>query len=277
MHPAASSLSAVRKLFVCNSVIKTPSFFHRLNRKETLSYTAEKDIFLLKMLFKGFPKQNISMNNYKIKPDIREQVINKGLNFPSDEELVMLVLGSGTKNIPIEALSKKVLNVLDGTNDENRVTALMKIKGMGTGKALAIAAALELGRRRTGYLQAVIQHPKDVIPYIKHFSITSREHFICITLNGAHEIIQIRVISVGTVNRTMIHPREIFTEALVEHAAAIIVCHNHPSGNCEPSPDDIKTTGTLIKAADILGVPLLDHIIINKQTYFSFLENKILF
>jgi len=216
------------------------------------------------------------MENTK-KPDIREQVLQKGLSFPSDRELVMLVLGSGTKRVPVEKLSARVISALDEANRETIVPKLLEINGIGTGKALAIAAAIELGRRKTCHLQAVIRHPKDLVPYIKHYSMQPKEHFICATLNGAHELIQIRVVSIGTVNRTLIHPREIFGEALVEHAAAIIVCHNHPSGNCDPSPEDIETTQTLLKAAKIIGVPLLDHIIINRDTYFSFLEHALLF
>ncbi len=211
------------------------------------------------------------------KPDIREQVLKKGLIYPSDQELVMLILGSGTRRMPVEMLSHRVIKALDSANTETIISQLLKINGIGNGKALAIAAAMELGRRRTNHLQAVIKHPKDLVPFIRHYSIEKKEHFLCATLNGAHEIIQIRLVSVGTVNKTLVHPREIFCEALTEHAAAIIVCHNHPSGNCEPSNEDIETTKILIQASKILGISLLDHIIINKDSYFSFLEHNLLF
>lgn len=88
---------------------------------------------------------------------------------------------------------------------------------------------------------------------------------------------QIRVASVGTINRTLVHPREIFSEALVENAAAMIVCHNHPSGSCEPSREDVETTQTLIEASRIIGISLLDHIILDRDSYFSFLEHGLLF
>ncbi len=211
------------------------------------------------------------------KINIREQVLEKGLLFPSDDELVMLILGKGTRATPITVLAKNVISTLNSSNNENRIKKLLKINGMGNSKALAIAAAIELGRRRTCHLQAVVQHPSDIVPFVKNYALCTKEHFICITLNGAHEIINIRVISIGTINKTVIHPREIFADALKENAAAIIVCHNHPSGNVEPSSDDIATTETLIQCSDFLGIPLIDHIIVNKNSYFSFLENNILF
>jgi DNA repair protein RadC len=211
------------------------------------------------------------------KPDIREQVLKHGLSYPSDEELVMLILGSGTKTTPVRKLSHDVMQALYNSNAEGIMQSLSAVKGMGTSKSLAIAASLELGRRRSIHLHSVVRQPKDVVPFIRNYSVLSREHFICVTLNGGHEIIQIRVASVGTINRTLVHPREIFSEALMENAAAMIVSHNHPSGTCEPSEEDIETTQTLIAASRIIGISLLDHIILDRDSYFSFLEHNLLF
>jgi DNA repair protein RadC len=211
------------------------------------------------------------------KPDIREQVLKHGLSYPSDEELVMLILGSGTKAVPIRKLSHNVMQALYNSNTENIMQNLSTVNGIGTGKSLAIAASLELGRRRSIHLHSVVRQPKDVVPFIRNYSVLSKEHFICVTLNGGHEIIQIRVASVGTINRTLVHPREIFSEALMENAAAMIVSHNHPSGTCEPSDEDIETTQTLIAASRIVGISLLDHIILDRDSYFSFLEHNLLF
>lgn len=217
------------------------------------------------------------MKSANAKPDIRELVLKHGLSYPSDEELVMLILGSGTKGHPVRKLSRDVVNTLNDTNIEDMVNALSAVKGIGTGKSLAVAAALELGRRRSCHLRSVVRQPKDVVPYVRSYSVLSKEHFICVTLNGGHEIMQIRVASVGTINRTLVHPREIFSEALVENAAALIVCHNHPSGSCEPSREDVETTQTLIEASHIIGISLLDHIILDRDSYFSFLEHNLLF
>lgn len=211
------------------------------------------------------------------RPDLREKAIIHGIEFPFDEELVMLILGTGTKDMPVHQMAVKIIETLDASNSDNVVENLLKINGVGSGKALAIAAALELGRRRNNHLKAPISSPSDVVPFVRNYAVSQKEHFLLITLNGGHEIIQIHVVSVGTLNRTLIHPREIFSEAIRENAAAIIVCHNHPSGNSQPSDDDVETTRGLIAAAQIMGIELLDHIIVDCESYFSFMEHQLLF
>ena len=216
-----------------------------------------------------------SMSNFK--PNVRELTMKHGLSYPSDTELVMMILGSGTKDISVTQLSKSVVNKIYESNNDDIIQNLLSIRGMGKGKALAIAAAIEFGRRRNCHHNAKIINPCDVIPFVRSYSLNSQEHFICITLNGGHEIMQVRVVSVGTIDKTIVHPRELFSEALKENAAAIIVCHNHPSGDCRPSEEDIVTTETLIEASHILGIALLDHIIFDKTNYFSFVEHGLLF
>ena len=212
----------------------------------------------------------------KRKPNVRELVLKNGMQFPSDEELVMLLLGSGTKKVHVEQLASRVISAINDCNAENRIDALKKIEGIGETKALLIAAALELGRRKSAHLHAVINKPRDIVPYVQHYSMQPKEHFICATINGARELLNIRVISIGTINRTLIHPREIFSDAVAEHASGIICCHNHPYGPCLPSQADCDSTDVLRQAADILGITFLDHIIITQDTYFSFLEHGLL-
>lgn len=209
--------------------------------------------------------------------NVREKVLEHGISYPFDEELIMLIIGSGTKGTPVDVLSKQISDVLLEANSDEVVEKLLKIKGVGISKAIAIAAALELGRRKFVHLKAVIRTPNDLIPFVRNFAVSNREHFLAVTLNGGHEIIQIHVVSVGTLNKTIIHPREVFSEAIRENAAAMIVCHNHPSGNCTPSQEDIETTSVLIKASKIIGIELLDHIIIDCENYFSFVEHDLLF
>ncbi|MBR1911947.1 MAG: DNA repair protein RadC [Treponema sp.] len=209
-------------------------------------------------------------------PDIRELTLKNGISYPSDSELLMLMLGSGIQNMPIQELSKKVMSVMNLSNQDNLIKNLKDIKGMGTSKTLAVAAALELGRRRNAYLKAVINKPHDIIPYIQHYAMENKEHFICTSLNGAHEILKIRVISIGTIDKTLIHPREIFSDPIAEHASAVICSHNHPYGACMPSKADIESTKAIKNAADILGIAFLDHIILTKSDYFSFLEHEML-
>ena len=212
----------------------------------------------------------------KIKPDVREKALEHGFSFLFDEELVMLILGSGTRQMPVELMAEKIMDVLYDYDAEEVVENLLQLKGVGLGKALAVAAALELGRRRSCHLRAPIKSPCDIVPFVKNYAVCDKEHFLLVTLNGGHEIIQIHVITVGTLNRTLIHPREVFSVAMKDNAAAIIVSHNHPSGNCQPSEEDIEVTETLRKVSVIMGIELLDHVIVSRESYFSFLEHKLL-
>ena len=212
----------------------------------------------------------------KIKPDVREKALEHGFSYLFDEELIMLILGSGARGLPVEYMAERIAEVLDDCDFEDAVENLLRVKGVGQGKALAVAAALELGRRRSNHLRAPIKSPCDIVPFLKNYAVSEREHFLLVTLNGGHEILQIHVITVGTLNRTLIHPREVFTTAMRDNAAAIIVSHNHPSGNCQPSEEDIAVTETLEKVSVIMGIELLDHVIVSRETFFSFLEHKML-
>ncbi len=212
----------------------------------------------------------------KIKPDIRELTIKNGLSYPSDEELIMMILGRGTKTNPIEHLACEIINVLDRSSNANLLENLMQLDGVGKSNALAIASALEFGKRKNSYRRALINKPSDILPFIQHYALKTSEHFICITLNGSREIIDIHVISVGGLNKAFIHPRDVFSYAVSERASAIIVCHNHPLGNPNPSNADFDCTAKLLKVSRILGIALLDHIIITKNAHFSFLENGVL-
>lgn len=214
--------------------------------------------------------------NTILKPDLRERTLSRGIQYPTDEELVMLIIGSGSKDDTVEQLSEKIIQVVDSSQSKKLITDLLKIKGVGHSKALAVAAAVEFGRRRNSHLEAKVRCPADIIPYLQTYAIKPQEHFITVCLSGAREILNIGVISVGSGNRALVQPREIFTEAIKRQASAIIICHNHPSGSCKPSPEDIETTRRLLEAASILGIALLDHIIITKTAHFSFLENKLL-
>ncbi len=211
------------------------------------------------------------------KPDARERLLEKGPEALSNQELMMVLLGSGTEKMPIRKLSKNVLGVLKTSPSETIVNSLLSVEGIGPGKACLIGAALELGRRLNSGPGSKIFSPLDIIPFIKHITLEKQEHFLCITLNGAHEILSIRTISVGTLNRCIIHPREVYAEALKERSAAIILTHNHPSGNTDPSENDIEITQQLYEVSKILGIHLLDHIIICSNEYFSFAEHGLVF
>jgi DNA repair protein RadC len=202
----------------------------------------------------------------------REKLQTKGPEALSDLELMAILLGSGTKESDVLAVAARILKVLDGRNEKLSVEELQKIEGVGPAKASLIAAALEFARRRIRPEGLRISFPPDVLPLIRHFADRRQEHFTCVSLNGANEVIATRVVSVGLVNKTQVHPREVFADPITDRASAVIVAHNHPSGSLEPSKEDLDTTAQLKSAAEILGIRLLDHIVFNQKGYYSFLE-----
>lgn len=188
----------------------------------------------------------------------------------------MLILGSGTRGRPVQDIARDIVSAIMATNRDSLVGELMKISGVGRNKALAVAAALELGRRASRSPQAVVNEPRDVIPYIQAYAMRPQEHFLAVSLNGAREIISIRVVCVGSGNMAVLRPAEIFSEAVKERASALVVSHNHPGGSLVPSAEDVRTTGDLLRASSVLGIALLDHIIIARGGYFSFSEHGML-
>ena len=218
----------------------------------------------------------IEIFSKKGKPNVREMAVRNGIEFPSDEELLMLILNGGTKSMPLEKLAEKSLSVINEYPSNELVGRLTQISGMGIAKALALAAAVELGRRRNSWSKCRIERPSDIVPYVKHFTLEKKEHFVVATVNGARELLNIRIVTIGTVNRTLVHPREVFAEAITERAAGVICFHNHPCGPCLPSTADRNTTAALEEASVILGITLLDHIIVTRDDYFSFLEHGLL-
>ena len=203
----------------------------------------------------------------------REKLQLKGAESLSDLELLAVLLGSGTKKVDVMALASRILKVVDQSGGTADVNALQQIEGVGSAKAALIAAALEFARRRIRPEGTKISSPVDVLPLISHFADRKQEHFICLSLNGANEVITSRVVSVGLVNKTQVHPREVFADPITDRAASIIVAHNHPAGTLTPSKEDIEITMQLKSAGKTLGIKLLDHIIFNHKGFFSFQEN----
>lgn len=203
----------------------------------------------------------------------REKLQLKGAESLSDLELLAVLLGSGTKKVDVMALASRILKVVDQSGSMADVNALQQIEGVGSAKAALIAAALEFARRRIKPEGTKISSPADVLPLISHFADRKQEHFICLSLNGANEVIISRVVSVGLVNKTQVHPREVFADPITDRASSIIVAHNHPAGTLTPSKEDIEITRQLKSAGKTLGIKLLDHIIFNHKGFFSFQEN----
>jgi DNA repair protein RadC len=183
-----------------------------------------------------------------------------------------VLLGKGTPGMDVMKLAAKLARVIDAKGLGVQADDLREFDGVGDAKATLVLAALEFARRRIKPEGAKIETPADLLPHVRHYADRKQEHFLCASINGANEILNIRVVSIGLVDRTPVHPREVFAEALADRASAIVVAHNHPAGGLEPSPADIEVTKQLKAAGVVMGIALLDHIIFNRTGYFSFLE-----
>jgi len=203
----------------------------------------------------------------------REKMLAKGAGALSDQELLAVLLGKGTPQVDVMTLAGKVARVMDEKGLDVRVDDLTGFEGVGEAKATLILAAIEFARRRIKPEGVKISTPADILPLILHFADRKQEHFLAITINGANEVLNVRVVSIGLVDRAPVHPREVFADVLTDRASGVIVAHNHPSGSLEPSTADLETTRQLRQAGEIMGIELLDHIIFNRSSYFSFLES----
>jgi DNA repair protein RadC len=203
----------------------------------------------------------------------REKLIIKGPTALSDRELLTILLNVGIQGKPVSALAKELLERLDQDNSIPSVNELALMAGIGQTKACSVVAMLEFGRRRWGATGTRINHPQDIYNLIRHHADRKQERFICLSLNGAHEVLAVRIVTIGLVNRTMVHPREVFADPIWDRASAVIVAHNHPSGQLSPSPEDDEITLRLKAASEILGLPLLDHVIFSEVSYFSYRQS----
>lgn len=208
----------------------------------------------------------------------REKMEKYGPEKLSDAELLAILLRTGTKDCNVLKLSQKILKkfpqekILTASLDE-----LKNIHGLGKVKAIEIIACLELGKRILKDKKAtLILSPKDVWENCKDIRDHKKEHFVIFYLDTRNQEIQREIISVGILNANLIHPREVFEPAIRHTAAQIIVAHNHPSGSCEPSDDDIAITKRLQEAGKILGIEIVDHVIVAKNSHLSLKEKSLI-
>lgn len=202
----------------------------------------------------------------------REKLREKGAASLTDEELVAAILGMGTAGIDVRTMSRQVASLIHDYREDLTLDHLLSVPGMGLAKAAQILSAFELARRYLLKETVKIQSAEDVAPLLADIAGKSQEHFVCITLNGANEIIEKRIVTIGLLDRSLVHPRDVFADVIVDRAAAVIFAHNHPSGDLEPSDADLKTQEQLVQAANILGIRVLDHVIVSRKGYFSFQE-----
>jgi DNA repair protein RadC len=221
------------------------------------------------------PKIRIKDMPLSLRP--REKLLAVGAKNLSEGELLAILLGTGTTKLNALALGEKVMKQFSLQKLDGQFESLIKYQGVGKAKAARIAAALELGERLfapTTVTKITIKTAQDVLAEVRDIADKKQEYLIVLYLNARHELVLKEVVGMGTLNSLRITPKEIFSHALQTPCASIIVVHNHPSNDPEPSDDDIAFTRRIHEAGEVMGIPLVDHVIVSKSGYFSFRDEK---
>lgn len=212
----------------------------------------------------------------------RERLQKIGAENLSAQELLALVIGRGIPKKSVMTIAQELISTFGNVNAISQATLeeLCQIKGIGIAKAAQIKASFELAKREnleTDEENFDIKNPEAVCKVISSsIEEKAKEHFKLILLNSRNKKIGISTISIGTLTTSLVHPREVFKEALAHSAASVILAHNHPSGDPEPSEDDLKITRKLVESGKILGVEVIDHIIVGKNNFYSFREKGLI-
>ncbi|WP_407691374.1 RadC family protein [Robertmurraya mangrovi] len=220
------------------------------------------------MMIKDFPEED--------RP--RERFEKNGPESLSNHELIALLLRTGTKDESVLQLANRLLAHFEGLRllKDATLDEITEIKGIGKAKAIQVLAAVEIGRRVANLAyndRYVIRSPEDGANYVMHdMRFLSQEHFVCIYLNTKNQVLHKKTVFIGSLNASIVHPREVFKEAFRRSAASIICAHNHPSGDPTPSREDIEVTKRLLECGKLLGIDLLDHIIIGENKFVSMKE-----
>ncbi len=212
----------------------------------------------------------------------RERLIKFGPEALSAQELLALIIGRGIPKKSVMNIAQELLARFGNIKaiSQASIAALSEIKGIGLAKAAQIKACFELGKRQDlepELKNYVIKNPQSVVKAIRaSIKDKAKEHFKLILLDTRNKIIGISTISIGTLNAGLVHPREIFKEAIIHNSASVVLAHNHPSGDPEPSDEDLTITKRLVKSGKILGIEVIDHIIIGKTNFSSFKERGLI-
>jgi len=178
----------------------------------------------------------------------------------------------GTAGIDVRTIARQVAGLIREHREALTLDHLTSVPGMGLAKGAQVLSAFELARRHLLKETIKIENAEDVVPLLADIVGKTQEHFVCVTLNGANELIEKRIVTIGLLDKSLVHPRDVFADVITDRAAAVIFAHNHPSGDLQPSEADLKTQEQLVNAAKILGIRVLDHVIVSKRGYFSFQE-----
>ena len=204
----------------------------------------------------------------------REKLIKKGVKALKDYELLAVLLGSGVQGCDVIKLSKQIIKLFENDFDKIDLEKLLSIHGLGLAKASQILSSIELSRRYLIKQNKKITSAQDVYDELKEYHNKKQEYFLCIYLDGANHIVQTKVITIGILNQSLVHPREVYAYAIEKRCASIIVAHNHPSGILKPSSEDINVTKRLKESGKILGIELLDHVIFINGGFISLKESS---
>ena len=223
----------------------------------------------------------VTIRDMSLEERPREKMILNGAGSLTDAELLAILIRTGTKQFNAIQLGKAIIEKADNIRYLQNITIeeLESINGIGKTKAVQIKAALELGNRIASYKPAKykIKNPWDIYKYyMESLRYQYKEIFKVVLLNTKNEIITDVDISMGTLNSSLVHPREVFREAIRRSSNKIILLHNHPSGNAEPSKEDKSVTNRLKECGELIGIEVIDHIIIGDGIYFSFKENMLI-
>lgn len=208
----------------------------------------------------------------------RERFVQNGPQSLSNHELLALLLGTGSREESVLQLANRMLAQFEGLRllKDATLEELTQIKGIGMAKAIHVLAAVEVGRRIASHTldeRYVIRSPEDGAKYLMNeMRFLTQEHFVCLYLNTKNQVIHKQTIFIGSLNASIVHPREVFKEAVRRSAASVICLHNHPSGDPTPSREDIEVTKRLAESGKIVGIELLDHLIIGENKYVSLKE-----
>lgn len=208
----------------------------------------------------------------------RERLLQFGASHLSNQELLAILLGSGTKKESVMGLSSRLLMHFEGLKllSEATIEELLSIRGIGQAKGVTLLAALEVGKRIHQYKpeeRYVIRSPEDGADYVmEEMRSLNQEHLVALFLNTKNQVIHQQTIFIGSLNASIVHPREIFREAVKRSAASVVCAHNHPSGDPSPSQEDIHVTRRLVEAGKIMGIELLDHLVIGNNRFISLKE-----
>ena len=202
----------------------------------------------------------------------REKLREKGATALTDEELVTAILGMGTAGVDVRTIARQVAALIREHKAALTLDHLLDVEGMGLAKAAQILSALELARRHLLKDGVKITCAKDTLPLLADIAGKQQEYFLCISLNGANEVIEKRVVTIGLLDKSPVHPREVFADVIADRPAAVIFAHNHPSGELQPSEADLRIHDQLTEAGKILGLRVLDHVIVTRKGHYSFQE-----